>query len=59
MSLISDLPEESSNSKILKTSDSESPLSEKINFEKQTSGNFFDEVGIVFSTLGSLFDFLN
>ena len=59
MSLISDLPEESSNSKILKTSDSESPLSEKINFEKQTSGNFFDEVGIAFSTLGSLFDFLN
>ncbi|MCV0430633.1 tetratricopeptide repeat protein [Nitrosopumilus sp.] len=30
-----------------------------INSEKQTSQNFFDEVGIAFSTLGSLFDFLN
>ena len=28
-------------------------------FEAQTSSNFFDEVGIAFSTLGSLFDFLN
>ena len=27
--------------------------------ETQTSSNFFDEVGIAFSTLGSLFDFLN
>ncbi|QLH04192.1 tetratricopeptide repeat-containing protein [Nitrosopumilus oxyclinae] len=27
--------------------------------EKQTSPNFFDEVGIAFSTLGSLFGFLN
>ena len=27
--------------------------------EKQNSGNFFDEVGIAFSTLGSLFGFLN
>lgn len=28
------------------------------NSEKQKSGNFFDEVGIAFSTLGSLFGFL-
>ena len=30
-----------------------------IESETQTSSNFFDEVGIAFSTLGSLFDFLN
>ena len=43
-------------------SDSESSFSENIvilDLEKQNSGNFFDEVEIVFSTLGSLFDFLN
>jgi len=27
--------------------------------EKQKPNNFFDEVGIAFSTLGSLFGFLN
>ena len=30
-----------------------------IESETQTSSNFFDEVGIAFSTLGSFFDFLN
>ena len=43
-------------------SDPESSFSENIvvlDLEKQNSGNFFDEVEIVFSTLGSLFGFLN
>ena len=29
------------------------------NLKKQTSGNFFDDVGVAFSTLGSLLGFLN
>jgi hypothetical protein len=58
MSLISDSSESSSDSKIEKTSYSESS-SEKTNFEKQKPSNFIDEVGIAFSTLGSLFGFLN
>lgn len=59
MSSFSDLPGETSYSKIEKTFVSESALSEKINFEKQKPANFFDEVGVAFSTLGSLFGFLN
>lgn len=59
MSSIPDLSYESSYSNIEKTFVSESTLSEKINFEKQKPGNFFDDIGIAFSTLGSLFDFLN
>jgi tetratricopeptide (TPR) repeat protein len=58
MSLISDSSESSSDSKIEKISYSESS-SEKTNFEKQKPSNFIDEVGIAFSTLGSLFGFLN
>ena len=44
------------------TSDPKSSFSENITIldsEKQKPGNFFDEVGIAFSTLGSLFGFLN
>jgi tetratricopeptide (TPR) repeat protein len=49
-------------SNVENTSDPESSFSENViilDLEKQNSGNFFDEVEIVFSTLGSLFDFLN
>jgi len=42
-------PDENSSSKTILMAES----------EKQTSPNFFDEVGIAFSTLGSLFGFLN
>ncbi|MGH1569118.1 MAG: tetratricopeptide repeat protein, partial [Nitrosopumilus sp.] len=59
MSSFSDLPDDTSYAKIEKTFVSESALPEKINFEKQKPANFFDEVGIAISTLGSLFDFLN
>jgi tetratricopeptide (TPR) repeat protein len=59
MSSISDLTGESSDSKIEKTFTSESTLSEKTNVTKQKPGNFFDEVGVAFSALGSLFGFLN
>jgi hypothetical protein len=44
------------------TSDPKSSFSKNITIldsEKQKPGNFFDEVGIAFSTLGSLFGFLN
>ena len=49
-------------SSVENTSDLKSSPSENIIFldsKKQDSGNFFDEVGIAFSTLGSLFGFLN
>ena len=62
MSSTSDLPSNHSDSKIEKISFSESSSSEKTNFtnfKKQKPSNFFDEVGIAFSTLGSLFGFLN
>lgn len=59
----------SSESNIKNAVYSESPLSEKIitpnfeiidtNSEKLKSSNFLDEIGTVFSTLGSLFGFLN
>jgi len=61
MSSTSDL-QTNNDSKIEKISYSESSSSEKTNFtnfEKQKPSNFFDEVGIAFSTLGSLFGFLN
>jgi hypothetical protein len=59
MLALSDLSDESSNSVIEKISYSESDSSEKTNVSKQKPENFFDEVGIAFSTLGSLFGFLN
>jgi tetratricopeptide (TPR) repeat protein len=59
MTSSSDLTGESSNSKIEKAFVSESTFSEKTNVAKQKPGNFFDEVGVAFSTLGSLFGFLN
>jgi hypothetical protein len=59
MSSFSDLSDDTSYSKIEKTFVSESAFPEKTNFEKQKPANFFDEVGIAFSTLGSLFGFLN
>lgn len=58
MSLISDSSENRSDSMIENISHPESS-SEKTNFEKQKPSSFIDEVSIAFSTLGSLFDFLN
>ncbi len=61
MSSTHDLSDNLSDSKIEKISHSEFS-SEKTNFtkfENQKPSNFFDEVGIAFSTLGSLFSFLN
>jgi tetratricopeptide (TPR) repeat protein len=49
-------------SNVENTSDPKSSFSETIlilDSEKQKQSNFFDEVGIAFSTLGSLFGFLN
>jgi tetratricopeptide (TPR) repeat protein len=49
-------------SNVENTSDPKSSFSENIlilDSEKQTPSNFFDEVGIAFSTLSSLFGFLN
>ncbi|MBC8516760.1 MAG: tetratricopeptide repeat protein [Nitrosopumilus sp.] len=57
-SLISDSSENRSDSMIENISHPESS-SEKTNFEKQKPNSFIDEVSIAFSTLGSLFDFLN
>jgi tetratricopeptide (TPR) repeat protein len=57
-----DIDKTGSLSDVENTFDPKSTLSENaiiLDLEKQNSGNFFDEVGIVFSTLGSLFDFLN
>jgi len=57
-----DLEQKSLKSNIEKISQPESDFSVKptlVNSEKQKPGNFFDEVGIAFSTLGSLFGFLN
>jgi tetratricopeptide (TPR) repeat protein len=57
-----DIDKTGSLSDVENTFDPKSILSENaiiLDLEKQNSGNFFDEVGIVFSTLGSLFDFLN
>ena len=57
-----DIDRTDSLSNVENTSDPESSFSENaiiLDLEKQNSGNFFDEVEIVFSTLGSLFDFLN
>ena len=55
------------NNNIVSTSFENPPLSKStlsenalvLNSEKQKSSNFFDDLGIAFSTLGSLFDFLN
>ena len=49
-------------SNVENTFDPKSSFSENVlilDSEKQNSGNFFNEVGIAFSTLGSLFGFLN
>ncbi|MGY5144763.1 MAG: tetratricopeptide repeat protein [Candidatus Nitrosopumilus sp. bin_32a] len=49
-------------SDVKNTFDPESSISENVlilDLEKQNPRNFFDEVGIAFSTLGSLLDFLN
>ena len=49
-------------SNVEKTFDPISPFSENVTIldsEKQKPSNFFDEVGIAFSTLGSLFGFQN
>ena len=72
LSLVSDLSEDFSEDYSQNTSNQnissqniisqQSHLSEKVNMvdsQKQQSNNIFDEVSIVFSTLGSLFDFLN
>ena len=57
-----DIDRTGSLSNVENTSDPESSFSENViilDLEKQNLGNFFDEVEIVFSTLGSLFGFLN
>ena len=57
-----DIDQTASLSNVESTSDSKSFLSKNIlisDSEKLKSSNFFDEVGIAFSSLGSLFDFLN
>ena len=62
LSLTSNLSENSSESSFQNISIQKSSLSEKINTinsEKQKPDNFFDEVNTAFSTLSSLFNFLN
>jgi len=62
LSLTANLSENSSESSFQNISIQKSSLSEKINTinsEKQKPDNFFDEVNAAFSTLGSLFNFLN
>jgi len=57
-----DLQDKSTKPNIVKISQSEPELSVKptlVNSEKQKPANFFDEMGIAFSSLGSLFGFLN
>ncbi len=57
-----DLQDNSSKTNAENISYTQPPLTEKTNPENsknQKSSNFFDEVGIVFSTFGSLFGFLN
>jgi tetratricopeptide (TPR) repeat protein len=57
-----DIERTNSLSDVENTFDPKSTPSENViilDLEKQNSGNFFDEVGIAFSTLGSLFGFLN
>ena len=57
-----DIDRTTSLSNVENTSDSKSSLSKNTTIsdsEKLKSSNFFDEVGIAFSSLGSLFDFLN
>ncbi|MFB5624519.1 MAG: tetratricopeptide repeat protein, partial [Nitrosopumilus sp.] len=60
MSAIPDLPSDSSISDIEKITYFESPeKTTSTDFEKQKPNDFFEEVSIAFSTLGSLFGFLN
>ena len=57
-----DIERTDSLSNVENTFDPKSTPSENViilDLEKQNSGNFFDELGIAFSTLGSLFGFLN
>ena len=54
-----DLEEKSSKSNIENISYTLHPKTDFVYSEKQKPGNFFDEVGIAFSTLGSLLGFLN
>ena len=54
-----DDPEESSFQNISYQNSSLSEETYKINSENQKSDNFFDGLNIAFSSLGSLFDFLN
>ena len=57
-----DIDRTDSLSSVENTSDPESSFSENaiiLDLDKQNSGNFFDEIEIVFSTLDSLFGFLN
>ena len=56
---ISDSLDKSSFQNISKQQSFESEKINLENFEKQKPSNFFDEVSIAFSTLGSLFGFLN
>ena len=62
LSIISNLPENSSKSSVQNVSYQNSSLFEKDNItnsEKQKPNSFFDEVNTAFSTLSSLFRFLN
>lgn len=62
LSLNFDIDRTASLSNVENTSNSKSFVSENIlisDSEKLESSNFFDEVGIAFSSLSSLFDFLN
>ena len=62
LSLIPDPSENSLESNFQNISYSNSFMSDDVtmmNSEKEKSNDFFDDVGVAFSTLGSLFDFLN
>ncbi len=62
LSLITDTSEPSLGSSFQNTSYVKPFMSNNatmMNSEKQKPSNFFEDVGIAFSTLGSLFNFLN
>ena len=62
LSQINNPSEISSESHLQNTSDSNSLLFDDVDltdFKKQKPSNFFDDVGVALSTLGSLFNFLN